>query len=144
MSVSHVRLFVTPWTTARQASLSFTISQSLFKFTADLCLHRRHSNTQIQVWLSLCRVSGSWCAQGFFEPSEGLWRVWGFDSKCDSALPIILLGLLLYPWKWGIFFGGIQHSPIDGCSAVSCNFGVLTGEDEHTSFYSAILEYCWL
>ena len=25
-------------------------------------------------------------------------------------------------------------------SAVSCNFGVLSGEDEHTSFYSAILE----
>ena len=22
----------------------------------------------------------------------------------------------------------------------SCNFGVLTGEDEHTSFYSAILD----
>ena len=30
-SLSHVRLFVTPWTTAHQASLSFTISQSLFK-----------------------------------------------------------------------------------------------------------------
>ena len=26
-------------------------------------------------------------------------------------------------------------------SAVSCNFGVLTWEDEHTSFYSAILQY---
>ena len=25
--------------------------------TADLYLHRRHSNTQRQVWLSLCRVS---------------------------------------------------------------------------------------
>ena len=30
-SLSHVQLFVTPWTAARQASLSFTISQSLFK-----------------------------------------------------------------------------------------------------------------
>ena len=29
-SLSHVRLFVTPWTAARQASMSF-ISQSLFK-----------------------------------------------------------------------------------------------------------------
>ena len=27
-SVSRVRLFATPWTAARQASLSFTISQS--------------------------------------------------------------------------------------------------------------------
>ena len=30
-SLSHVQLFVTPWTVARQASLSFTISQSLPK-----------------------------------------------------------------------------------------------------------------
>ena len=30
-SLSHVRLFVTPWAAARQASLSFTISQSLLK-----------------------------------------------------------------------------------------------------------------
>ena len=29
--LSHIRLFVTPWTAARQASLSFTISQSLLK-----------------------------------------------------------------------------------------------------------------
>ena len=29
--LSHVWLFATPWTAARQASLSFTISQSLFK-----------------------------------------------------------------------------------------------------------------
>ena len=30
------------------------------------------------------------------------------------------------------FFGGIQHYPVNGCSAVSCNFGVLA-EDERTS-----------
>ena len=33
--------------------------------TADPRLHRRHSNTQRQVWLTLCGVSGSWCTQGF-------------------------------------------------------------------------------
>ena len=37
------------------------------------------------------------------------------------------------------FFGGMQHSPVDGCSAASCNFKVLI-EDECTSFYFAILE----
>ena len=55
----------------------------------------------------------------------------------------------LLPSSWGFsfalghrvsFFGGIQHFPVDGYSAVSCNFAVLTGEDEGTSFYSAILE----
>ena len=30
-SLSHVQLFATPWTAACQASLSFTISQSLLK-----------------------------------------------------------------------------------------------------------------
>ena len=33
-SLSHVRLFAIPWTAARQASLSITNSQSLFKFTS--------------------------------------------------------------------------------------------------------------
>ena len=33
-SLSHVWLFATPWTAARQASLSFTISQSLLKLTS--------------------------------------------------------------------------------------------------------------
>ena len=31
----------------------------------------------------------------------------GFDSKHNFAPPTILLGLLLWPWTWGIFFGGI-------------------------------------
>ena len=31
-SLSQVQLFVTPWTAAHQASLSFTISEILFKF----------------------------------------------------------------------------------------------------------------
>ena len=38
-----------------------------------------------------------------------------------------------------LFFGRIQHSPLDGCSAVSSNFEVLARKVEHRSFYSAIL-----
>ena len=33
-SLSHVRLFVTPWTATRQAPLSSTVSLSLLKFTS--------------------------------------------------------------------------------------------------------------
>ena len=62
-----------------------------------------------------------------------------FDSKHDFAPPTILLGLLLCTWTQSIFFGGIQHCPVDGCSIVSCNFRVLTGEDDCMSFHSAIL-----
>ena len=36
------------------------------------------------------------------------------------------------------FFGGIQHSPADDYSAASCNFGVLAGEGDCMSFYSAV------
>ena len=89
--------------------------------------------------ISLYGVSGSWYTQGLFEPSENLWWVWGL---------ILNMILALLPSCWGFsfalgrgvcFFGGIQHSPGNSCLAAICNFGVLTGEDECKSFYSAIL-----
>ena len=44
-SLSHVRLFVTPWTVAHQASLPFTISQSLLKFMSlELLILPNHLN----------------------------------------------------------------------------------------------------
>ena len=43
-------------------------------------------------------------------------------NKDSKFSPTIFLGLLLCPWMWGIFFGWIQHSPVDGCSAMSCQF----------------------
>ena len=69
----------------------------LWQATADPYLH-----TQRQVWLSLCGVSC--CAQGF------VWALWaslvgmGFVSECNFTPLTILLGLLLCPWTWGIFF----------------------------------------
>ena len=42
-SLSHVRFFVTPWTTAHQASLSFTISHSLLKLMSiELVMPSNH------------------------------------------------------------------------------------------------------
>ena len=73
------------------------------------------------------------------EPSECLWQV--KSLILNAILPLL-------PYYWGLsfalgrgvsFFGGLQHSLVDGCSAESCNFGVLAGEDECMSFYSAIL-----
>ena len=70
--------------------------------TADLHLRRRHSNTQRQVWLRLCGISGSWCTQGF------VWALWaslagmGCDSKHDFTPPNILLELLLL--GHGVYF----------------------------------------
>ena len=172
-SLTHVRLFATPWIIAyqaprymgfsrheywsglpfpyggvngnlRQEGLCHTqvyCTQSPCPCSSPLLTHTSSGDTQTQLQLSLCGVSGSWCTQGLFEPSECLWWVWGL---------ILNAILLLLPSCWGFsfalggelyFFGGIQHSPVDVCSAVSCNFGVLTGEDECTSscftiFYS--------
>ena len=102
--------------------------------TADPYFCRRH---QTQIWLSLRGFSGFWCTQRLFAPSECLSLVWVLILNMISP-PYCLTGLLFCPGTWGIFFGGIQHSPIDCCLAASCNFGVLAGEDECPSFYSNI------
>ena len=60
-----------------------------------LLTHTSAGDTQTQLCLSLCGVSGSCCTQGIFEPSEHLWWVWSLILKAIS--PTILLGLLLSP-----------------------------------------------
>ena len=42
-------------------------------------------DTQRQFWLSLCGVSGSWCTQGLFALSKGLW--WGRGLVLNMILP---------------------------------------------------------
>ena len=106
---------------------------------AEHCWPIPLQQTQTQVWLSLCSVSGSLCTQGF------VWALWaslagmGFDSECDSA-PLPSCWRFSFAFGCGVsFFGGIQHPPVNSYSAASCSFGVLTGGDERMSFYSAIL-----
>ena len=70
---------------------------SLWQATAEPYLHRRCS----QFCLSLCRVSGTWCTQGLFEPSEHFWLVCGLILNVISPLLPFLLGLLCL-WMWGI------------------------------------------
>ena len=70
-----------------------------------------------------------------FEPSGHLWWVWSLILNTNSPLLQSCWGFS-YALECGIsFFGGIQHSPVYGGSATSCNFGVLTGEAECPSFY---------
>ena len=52
-------------------------------------------DTKVQLCLSPCGTSGSWCAQGMFEPSECLWWVWGLILKVISPL---------LPFCWGFSF----------------------------------------
>ena len=39
------------------------------------------------------------------------------------------------------FFVVFQHSPVNGCSTASCNFGALAGEGEQMFFYSVIWKH---
>ena len=54
-------------------------------------------DTQTQFCLNLFGVSGSWCTQDLFEPSERLWQEWGLILNVNLPPPTILLGLLLCP-----------------------------------------------
>ena len=95
-------------------------------------------DTQTQFWLSLCEVSESWCAQVCLSPPSVSGRVWGLILNVILPLLLSCWGFSFAPRREVSFSGGIQHSPVNGCSAASCNFGVLKGEDERTSIYSAI------
>ena len=110
---------------------------ALQQATVDPYLCRRHWNTQRQVWFSLCGIS--WCAQGFVWALQASLVGMGFASKCNFTPPTIFLGFSFALGRGVSFFGGTQHSPVENCSTVSCNFGVLIGEDERTSFCSTIL-----
>ena len=113
--------------------------RSLGQATADLCPCRKHSTLKVRSGLVSYRFPASWCTQGVLWALRASLVAMRFNSKC--IFPLL-------PSCWGSsfalgcgvsFFGGIQYSPVNGFSAVSCNFGVLTGENEHMSFYSAIL-----
>ena len=54
-------------------------------------------DTQTQFCLSLCGVSGSWCAQGMFKPSEHLLWLWVLIPNAILPPPPHMLGLLLCP-----------------------------------------------
>ena len=69
----------------------------------------------------------------FFEPSEHLWQVWGLILNVIMPLLPSFYGFSFALGCGESFFSGIQHSPVNGCSAATCSFGVLAGEGEHSS-----------
>ena len=72
-----------------------------------LLTHTSAGDTQTQLWLSLCGVSGSWCTQGLFEPSGHIWWVWGLIL---NAIPPLLPSCWSFSLALGhrvSFFGGI-------------------------------------
>ena len=125
--------------TTRHAS-QVCCSQSPCPWSRSLLTHVLAGDTQILKGRS-GSVSvgplGPGVHKALFEPSKHLWCIWGLILNVISPLLPSFWGFSFALGSGVYIFGGIQHSPVDSCSAASCNFGVLT-EDEHTSFYSAL------
>ena len=84
-SLSHIRLFVTPWTTVRQASLSITNSQSLLKLMPiELWCHPTISSSVVPFSSHL----QSFPASGSFQVSQFFTS--GGQSIGVSALMLVL------------------------------------------------------
>ena len=80
------------------------------------------------------------CTRFYLSPWSVSKKVWGLILNVISPLLLSCWGFS-FSLVYGLsFFGGIQHSLVDGCSTACCNFGVLTG-DERASFYSQLLNY---
>ena len=107
--------------------------------TVKLHLHQRLLNIHRQVWLGFlwdhCSFPlGPGTHKVLFVPSKSLWPVWGliltwlhFFYHLVVVSPLCLDVGYLFLVGYNILL-----------SADSCDFGVLTGEDERMSFYSAI------
>ena len=89
-SLSHVRLFVTPWTVARQASLSITNSWSLLKLMSIASVMPSISSSvgPFSSHLRSFPASGSFLMSQFF--ASGGQRIGA--SVSESVLPVNIQG----------------------------------------------------
>ena len=120
-------------------------TQSPFPCSRPLLTCTSTGNTQtLKGWSG--SVSGEFprCAEGF------VWTLWlsqvgmGLILNVISPLLLFCWGFSFALWHGVYLFGGVQHSLVDACSAASCNPGVLAGEDQCMSFYSAINKCIYL
>ena len=77
-------------------------TQSLYPCNSPLFTCTFAGDTLTQFCLSLCGVSGSWWAQGLFEPSEHLCQVWGLTLNIILPLLPSCWGFSFAHWMWGI------------------------------------------
>ena len=69
-------------------------------------------------WVDFCGIR----VLQFVSHPPSSYGIWFY---CDCTPPTVSLWLLLCLWMLGIFFGEFQRLPVDDCSAVSCDSGVL-------------------
>ena len=87
-------------------------TQSPSPSSSPLLTRTSAGDIQTQFCLGLCGVSGSWCTQGLFEPSEHLWQEWDFKRL------ILNLNSPLLSLCWGYSFAlGCGVTPQNHSSA---------------------------
>ena len=98
-SLSHVRLFVTPWTAARQASLFFTISQSLLRL---ICIESMMPSTHFILCRPLLLLPSVFPSIRVFSSELALhiiWpKYWSFSFSISSSSEY--LGLISFWSDW--------------------------------------------
>ena len=80
------------------------------------------SNSSLNIWKFSVHILLKPCLENL---SITLPRGMGFDSERDFTLLLSCRGFSFALGRGVSFSGGIQHSPVNGCLAISCNFGVL-------------------
>ena len=98
-SLGCVRLFVTPWTAARQASLSFTVSQSLLKL---MSLESVMPSNHVIFYISHLPLPSIFPSIRIFSDESVLcsrWpKYWSFNFS--SSLSNEYSGLISFPFEW--------------------------------------------
>ena len=85
-SLSRVQLFVTPWTAARQASLSITNSQSLFKLISiRLVMPSNHLNLCCPLLLLPLILPSIWVFTGKLVPCIRWPKYWSFSFSISPS-----------------------------------------------------------
>ena len=99
-SLSHVQLFVIPWTAARQASLSFTISQSLLKL---MSFESVMPSDHLILVIPFSSCLQSFPESGFF-PVSWLFASGGQGIRASASASVLQLNIQ-YSFPLGLFSG---------------------------------------
>ena len=95
LSLSHVQLFVTPWTVACQVPLPFTISQSLLKFMSTELVMLTISSSVAH--FSFCLQSFS--ASGYF-PMSQLFSSGGRSTGASASASVLPMNIQSWFPEW--------------------------------------------
>ena len=108
-SLSQVRLFVTPWTAAHQASLNFTISQSLLKLMSiEWVIPSNH----LILCCPLLFLPSAFPGIRVFSSELALCIRWKRIGASVSVLPMDIQGRFPLGWTGLLFFQSMGLSRV--------------------------------